>query len=52
MWYHSWGQVTLIKRVYGHLGSVRHRAEHVEFRIEQHKDRDEIRDRLRGLRIA
>ena len=46
------GGDSLIKRVYGHLGKVRHRAEHVEFRIEQHEDRDEIRDRLRGLRIA
>ena len=43
---------SLIKRVYGHLGQVRHRAEHVEFRIEHHQDREGIRDRLRGLRIA
>ena len=46
------GGDSLIKRVYGHLGTVRHRAEHVEFRIEQHEHRDEIRDRLRGLRLA
>ena len=46
------GGDSLIKRVYGHLGNVRHRSEHVEFRIEQHEHRDEIRDRLRGLRIA
>ena len=46
------GGDSLIKRVYGHLGTVRHRAEMVEFRIEQHRDRDGIRDRLRGLRVA
>ncbi len=46
------GGDSLIKRVYGHLGTVRHRSEHAEFRIEQHRDRDEIRDRLRGLRVA
>jgi integrase len=46
------GGDSLIKRVYGHLGTVRHRSEHAEFRIEQHQDRDEIQDRLRCLRIA
>ena len=46
------GGDSLIQRVYGHLGQVRHRAEHVEFRIEQHQDREGIRERLRGLRIA
>ena len=30
----------------------RHRSEHAEFRIEQHRDRDEIRDRLKRLRVA
>ena len=44
------GGDSLIKRVYGHLGQVRHRAEHVEFRIEQHRDREGIRDRLKELR--
>lgn len=43
------GGDSLIKRVYGHLGTVRHRSEHAEFRIEQHQDRNEIRDRLKGL---
>ena len=46
------GGDSLIKRVYGHLGTVRHRSENPEFRIEQHRDRDGIRDRLRGLRVA
>ena len=46
------GGDSLIKRVYGHLGKVRHRSEHAEFRIEQHREREGIRDRLRCLRIA
>ena len=46
------GGDALIKRVYGHLGQVRHRSEHVEYRIEQHEHRDEIRDRLVVLRSA
>lgn len=29
------GGDSLIKWVYGHLGSVRHRSEHVEFRIDR-----------------
>jgi hypothetical protein len=44
------GGESLIKRVYGHLGQVRHRSEHAEFRIEQHQDHDDIRGRLRSLR--
>ncbi|HEV8178342.1 MAG TPA: hypothetical protein VGP44_11735 [Gemmatimonadales bacterium] len=27
----------MVKRVYAHLGNVRHRAEVVEFRVEQHR---------------
>jgi integrase len=30
------GGDSLVKRVYGHLGQVRHRAEAVEYRVEQH----------------
>lgn len=30
------GRYALVKRVYGHLGEVRHRAEVVEYRVEQH----------------
>ncbi len=37
------GGDSLIKRVYGHLGTVRHRSEHAEFRIEQHQDREGVR---------
>jgi integrase len=33
------GGESLVKRVYGHLGAVRHRAKEVEYRIEQHQDR-------------
>jgi integrase len=30
------GGTALVNRVYGHLGEVRHRAEAMEFRVEQH----------------
>jgi integrase len=30
------GGETMVRRVYGHLGQVRHRAEAVEYRVEQH----------------
>jgi integrase len=29
---------TMVKRIYGHLGTIRHRAEVVEYRIEQHQE--------------
>lgn len=38
------GGFALVRRVYGHLGCIRHRAEVVEFRVEQHED--SLRDRL------
>jgi integrase len=41
------GGEALIKRVYGHLGTVRHRSEMVEYRVEQHFE--QLVDRLRGL---
>lgn len=44
------GGESLVRRCYGHLGTVRHRAEHVEFRVEQH--REILSDRLPLLRIA
>lgn len=31
------GGDALVKRVYGHVGEVRHRAEVVEYGVEQHK---------------
>jgi hypothetical protein len=36
-----------VERIYGHLGTVRHRSEVVEYRIEQHEER--LGDRLELL---
>jgi len=44
------GEDALVKRVYGHLGTVRHRAEVIEYRVEQHQAR--IVEGLRLLKIA
>ena len=46
------GGESMVKRVYGHLGQIRHRSEVVEYRVEQ--QREEIpSERLRMLiRIA
>ncbi|CAN5247318.1 hypothetical protein BH18GEM1_BH18GEM1_07600 [soil metagenome] len=41
------GGSRLVERVYGHRGTIRHRAEVVEFRAEQHKDARG--DRLKAL---
>ena len=30
------GGETMVRKVYGHLGQARHRAEAVEYRVEQH----------------
>lgn len=38
---------TLVRRVYGHLGRVRHRSEVVEYRLDQHRER--LTDRLEAL---
>jgi integrase len=32
------GGDSLVKRIYGHLGTVRHRSENVEFRVQDHKE--------------
>ena len=32
------GGDSLLRRIYGHLGEVRHRAEAVEYRVEQHAE--------------
>jgi len=40
----------MVRRVYGHLGQVRHRAEEVEYRIEAFEDK--LQDRLAALRGA
>ena len=38
------GSEEMVKRVYAHLGSLRHRSEVVEFRVEQHLEA--LKDRL------
>jgi len=42
------GGETMVRRVYGHLGQVRHRAEAVEYRVEQHAAK--LGARLEALR--
>ncbi|MBA2714771.1 MAG: hypothetical protein H0U55_14595 [Rubrobacteraceae bacterium] len=37
----------MVRRVYSHLGTVRHRSEVVEFRVEQHFER--LGDQLRRI---
>jgi len=44
------GGEAMLRRVYGHLGQVRHRAEEVEYRIEAFEDK--LRGRLAALRSA
>ncbi len=41
------GSEDMVKRVYAHLGTVRHRSEVVEYRLEQHVD--PLKDRLGAL---
>jgi integrase len=42
------GGEAMVRRVYGHLGQVRHRAEVVEYRIEAFEDK--LKGRLAALR--
>lgn len=42
----------MVLATYSHLGSVVHRAEHVEFRLEHCETMPEVRQRLRHLRAA
>lgn len=44
------GGRSLVDRVYGHLGDVRHRSEVVEFRVENH--REQISEKLTKLRTG
>ena len=44
------GGEAMVRRVYGHLGQVRHRAEDVEYRIEAFEDK--LKSRLAALRSA
>ena len=41
------GSRTMVEEVYSHLGTIRHRAEGVEFRVEQHEEK--LRERLAAL---
>ncbi len=41
------GGDSLVKRVYGHIGEIRHRSEVVEYRVENHRDR--LADKLKAL---
>ena len=38
---------SMVERIYGHVGEVRHRAEVVEYRVEDFEEK--LRDRLAGL---
>jgi hypothetical protein len=40
----------MVRRVYGHLGQVRHRAEVVEYRVEQHVAK--LGERLAALNLG
>jgi integrase len=42
------GSESLVKRIYGHLGTVRHRARVVEYRVDQH--RKVLKEQLAALR--
>ncbi len=41
------GGYAMIRRVYAHLGTVRHRSEAVEYLVKQHAER--LRERLKAL---
>ena len=43
------GGDSLVRRIYGHLGEIRHRSEAMEFRVEQHAA--VLGDRLRALHL-
>ncbi len=44
------GSEEMVRQVYAHLGTLRHRSEVVEFRVEQHFQR--LADRLRRMGLA
>ena len=44
------GGATLVRRVYGYLGQVRHRSETVEYRVQQHRKR--LGEQLRGETVV
>jgi len=50
------GGDSLVKRVYGHLGTVRHRSKAVEYRVQQHLKAEHrekpVREWVKALRAA
>jgi integrase len=46
------GGFELVRRVYGHMGQIRHRSEVVEYRIGQHLEVEGVKERLQKLRAA
>ena len=44
------GGRSLVDRIYGHLGDIRHRSDHVEYRVGQHEK--VLSDRLEALRLS
>ena len=44
------GGRSLVDRVYGHLGEIRHRSEHLEYRVDQHEEH--LGERLAALQVA
>ena len=44
------GGDALVRRIYGHLGTIRHRSEVVEYRVEQHEKA--LGDRLKAIRLV
>jgi len=44
------GSEALVKRIYGHLGTARHRAKVVEYRVEQHKK--VLKEQLAAMRVG
>ena len=44
------GGESMVRRVYGHLGQVRHRAEVVEYRVQQHVAK--LGERLAALNLG
>ena len=44
------GSEEMVRRVYAHMGDVRHRSDVVEFRVDQHLDR--LGDRLQRFGLA
>jgi len=46
----SHGSEALVKRIYGHFGTVRHRGKVVEYRVQLHKR--VLKEQLAALRLG